>query len=207
MPPPESEPASNWETPSSLLPHAAAIPPTVNTSTRSEEARSKRISGIVVRLTRRRWTRPAPRSSERKTCGRRKCCATKTRPRARPLRNRVSTGRATSRVMKAVVKNALGALLVAHGAIHLFGYARALGITELVHPTSLLWLLASLSLIVGGARLATGSRHWAVVAAPGLMLSQILIVASCSAWSFGTLSNLIVLGPLALALFPNAIGD
>jgi hypothetical protein len=111
-----------------------------------------------------------------------------------------------------VMKNALAALLVAHGAIHLFGCARALGITEIalsssttIPPSALLWLLASILLIVGGARLAAGSKQWAIVAAPGLVLSQILIVASWSAWSFGTLPNLIILGPLALALFPEDI--
>jgi hypothetical protein len=219
MPPPASEPASNWETPSSLLPHAAAIPPTVNTSTRSEEARSKRISGIVIRLTRRCLLRSVRGPSGSKLNAKPAVVANvariKTRRRALPLRNRVSTGRAIDDVMKnGAMKNALAALLVAQGAIHLFGCARALGITELalsssmtMHRAGFLWLLASISLIVGGARLAARSRHWAILAAPGLMLSQILMVASFNAWSFGTLSNLIILGPLALALFPNEIGD
>lgn len=100
----------------------------------------------------------------------------------------------------------LAAAMSLHGAIHLVGFARAFGLAEIPHiespitpRTGLLWLAAAVLFWMSAALLLVASRYWWVPAAAGVVLSQALIVGAWSDARFGTVVNLVVLVPVALA--------
>lgn len=100
------------------------------------------------------------------------------------------------------------AVVALHGLIHLMGAAKAFGwvdVAALQHPISKLggvsWLAASVLLVATAVLLAVGVHGWWLVAAPALILSQALIFSAWSDARFGTIANVIILIPVALALF------
>jgi hypothetical protein len=104
------------------------------------------------------------------------------------------------------VRIAFVILVALHGLIHLLGPAKAFGwaeVSQLRQPipplTGAAWLATSLLLVVTAVLVAVGVRLWWVVALPGVLLSQWLIAQAWSDARFGTVANLIVLVPLAIA--------
>ena len=112
----------------------------------------------------------------------------------------------TRRALHHDMKTPFTALLVAHGAFHLLGFAKAFGLADislLRGPMSAslgsLWLVAALALFASAALFAKSSRDWSILAPAALGLSQILIVTCWSDVKVMTLANVIILGPLVLS--------
>jgi hypothetical protein len=98
-------------------------------------------------------------------------------------------------------------ILTVHGAINLLGFFKAYNLAEisqLTQPISrfsgVLWLLAALLLVVACIMLLFHKDSWWVVAATGIILSQVLIFRYWSDAKFGTIANLIILFPVLIAL-------
>lgn len=100
----------------------------------------------------------------------------------------------------------LTALLAIHGAIHLLGFLKAYGVVEVqelelrIGPTAgLAWLAAAVLLLLAGVAVQVAPRNWWVPALAGVVLSQALIIGAWSDARFGTIANLVLLVPIALA--------
>lgn len=110
----------------------------------------------------------------------------------------------------------LAVLLVAHGLIHLVGFAKWWPLMRipalqgrrlasvLSSPTSsrafaLCWLLACVLLLSGAVLQAQAAADWYRPALGGLALSQILILLVWSDARFGTVANVLVLVPVLVA--------
>jgi hypothetical protein len=96
-------------------------------------------------------------------------------------------------------------VLAAHGLIHVLGFARAFGLAELEQlrlpisrPWGLVWGACALLIIAAAIARAAGARWWWMPAAPGLVASQIVIIAFWSDARFGTLANVALLVPVVL---------
>nr|HRC87082.1 hypothetical protein [Thermoanaerobaculia bacterium] len=105
------------------------------------------------------------------------------------------------------MKTVLLLLLTVHGLIHLMGFAKAFGYARLEalrgpvsRPMGLLWLAAALLLVTAAALVLLAPKLWWWAGAAGLVLSQLAIVSSWKDARFGTLANLLLLLPVALAL-------
>jgi len=105
------------------------------------------------------------------------------------------------------MKAVLVALLALHGAIHLMGFAKAFGLANLAalrlpisRPVGMLWLVAALAFVVSAGTVHAGWRYWAAVAAPAIVLSQVLVVLAWSDAKVGTVANLLLLAPTVLGL-------
>ncbi len=90
----------------------------------------------------------------------------------------------TRRGRKAV-RLVVGAVVVAHGLLHLLGAAKGLGwaaVTTLSQPigamSGVAWLAAALLVVVAGVLLATSAFRWWVVCAVAAVVSQ--SVPSCA---------------------------
>lgn len=101
----------------------------------------------------------------------------------------------------------LSLLLGLHGAIHLLGFVKGLGLAEVpqlqhaISPrTGLAWLAAALLLVCAGVLVQAAPRVWWMVALPGVLLSQVLIVGAWSDAKFGTLANAVLLVPLVIVI-------
>lgn len=93
-------------------------------------------------------------------------------------------------------------LAVTHGALHLLGFAKGLGLAHLpqlqlpiTRAASWAWLAAAVLLGSGGILALIGSRYWGMVMLAGLALSQLLIFANFRDAKFGTIPNLLLLLP------------
>lgn len=91
-------------------------------------------------------------------------------------------------------------VLVAHGLIHLMGFAKAFGmasptrITESIsRRRGLLWLAAALLMLATAVMLAVGARSWWLVGALGLVISQAAILSAWKEARAGTIANLLLL--------------
>jgi len=100
------------------------------------------------------------------------------------------------------------ALIVVHGLIHLMGAAKAFGwadVNAIQHPMTKLdgaaWLITTLLFVASAVLLATGSHSWWIPASFALVLSQIAIIGAWSDARFGTIANVIIFVPVALAIF------
>src|SRR5690348_13661659 len=89
-------------------------------------------------------------------------------------------------------------LFLVHGAIHLLGFAKAFALADVPQlklpvgrTAGALWLLAALGIFAGAALLVLAPRYWAVVAAPAVLLSQVLIVRAWADAKAGTVANLV----------------
>jgi hypothetical protein len=99
------------------------------------------------------------------------------------------------------------AFVAFHGAIHILGFVKGFGLAPVAQlqrsigrPLGLLWLIAATGFLLAGALLLYAPRHWWLPAIFSLLLSQSLIISVWSDAKFGTVANVIVLVPLALAL-------
>ncbi|MBL9111627.1 MAG: hypothetical protein JNM74_20255 [Myxococcales bacterium] len=105
------------------------------------------------------------------------------------------------------MKIAFVVLLVVHGLIHAMGFAKAFGLAELAalkvpigRGMGLVWLGAALALLATAVMVATSRPTFWVPAIVALVASQLAIVTSWSDAKFGTLPNVVLLAPVALAL-------
>src|SRR5690606_5092043 len=105
---------------------------------------------------------------------------------------------ASSRAMK----TAFAVVAVIHGAIHLFGFAKGLGlahIPQLQLPISKAagwtWLGVSIALVLSVVLLYAESRYWGLLMIAGLAVSQWLILRHFRDAKFGTVANLLLLLP------------
>lgn len=117
----------------------------------------------------------------------------------------------TRRIQTARMRIGLGLLLALHGAIHLLGFASARGSARapvLARPLSPaeggLWLAAAVLLVASAVLLFALPRWWWVPAAAGIVLSQVLIFRAGSVAKFGTVANVILLVPVAIAALAHA---
>jgi hypothetical protein len=97
-------------------------------------------------------------------------------------------------------------VILAHGLIHLMGFAKAFEYAELrdlkqeiSKPVGLLWLFCALAFLGAGVLFISGRASWWWLGAPALVLSQVVILMSWGDAKFGTLANLILLVPLVAA--------
>ena len=99
------------------------------------------------------------------------------------------------------------ALLILHGAIHLPGFVKGLGLAtvpQLRAPITARegwwWLGVALLLAVTAALWLASSRYWPWVAVIAVLLSQALILRSWSDARAGTLVNIVILIPTVLGI-------
>ncbi|WP_148306610.1 DUF6544 family protein [Gemmatirosa kalamazoonensis] len=109
---------------------------------------------------------------------------------------------------------ALAFLLALHGAIHLLGAAKGLGLADVAQlrqpigpRAGALWLAAGLLLLAGAALVALGARAWWAPALAGVVLSQALVVATWADAKWGTVANLVALVPLLVVLLDFRAGS
>lgn len=93
----------------------------------------------------------------------------------------------------------LAVLLAVHGLIHLLGPAKAFHwaeVPQLRQPVAprdgALWLAAAVLLVAASVVVALGARWWWIVALPGVVLSQRLIVGAWGDAKYGTVANVIL---------------
>lgn len=91
-------------------------------------------------------------------------------------------------------------ILVIHGLIHLLGFLKAFllaELNELTNPVSkplgLLWLLATLVLLLAGIMLFLKNPLWWLFAIIGVLISQTLIIIFWKDSLYGTLPNILIL--------------
>jgi hypothetical protein len=107
----------------------------------------------------------------------------------------------------------LAGVVLLHGLIHLIGPARAYGwadVSALQVPVSrtagALWLAAALLFVVGSIGLFGGAAEfaqpewWWAPTLAAIALSQVLIVRSWADAGFGTIANLVIVVPVAIAM-------
>jgi hypothetical protein len=106
------------------------------------------------------------------------------------------------------MRYAIAFVLSVHALIHLMGFAKAFGhaaLPQLVIPISrpigLLWLLATLLLLAAAVALWAAPRAFWVLGAAGLVVSQVVIVASWGDARWGTLANVVVLAAVVYGAF------
>jgi hypothetical protein len=90
-------------------------------------------------------------------------------------------------------------VILAHAGLHFLGFAKAFGYAELSQlslPISrnlgLLWLAATLVMLLSGALLVIAPRVWWASAALAIVLSQVAIVSAWEDARFGTVANLLI---------------
>lgn len=117
------------------------------------------------------------------------------------------------RIVRTVMRFALAALLLVHGLIHLMGFAKAFGFAALGElkapvskPSGALWLFAAVSLVSAAGALALHAEAWFWIAAPALVISQVLVCRSWSDAKFGTIANILILLPVLVAWGQNREG-
>ncbi|PKD44051.1 DUF6544 family protein [Rhodohalobacter barkolensis] len=100
-------------------------------------------------------------------------------------------------------------IVVVHGLIHLLGFFKAFDIgnitqltTSISKPIGILWLVASVLILLTVLMNLMNYRYWSVIAIIALVLSQIVIFTAWGDAKFGTIANLIIL----LVALP-ALGD
>ena len=98
-------------------------------------------------------------------------------------------------------------LLLCHGLIHLMGFARAFGYSNLTRISSpiskkygIVWLLVCLLLIISATGFLLKSAWWPVVAIIAIVISQVVIFASWQDSKFGTIPNLRNLNTSTIAI-------
>ena len=90
-------------------------------------------------------------------------------------------------------------ILLAHGLIHLLGFAKAFYSTEIVKqlsgvskPIGALWLVAFILFIITSSQFFN-NKKWFYFAFAAIFISQILIVLAWKDAKFGTIANLLIL--------------
>ena len=91
-------------------------------------------------------------------------------------------------------------LLIGHGLIHLMGFSKAFGYADLpmlTQPISremgIMWLAAALLVMTSAVVLLASPRHFFIVGAIGLTVSQVVILSAWTDAKAGTIPNLVLL--------------
>lgn len=98
------------------------------------------------------------------------------------------------------MKIALVALALLHGLIHFMGFLKAFKLAEISQltlpiskPAGIVWLLAAVLFGAVASAVLARQEWWWLVAAPALIVSQVLICLYWQDAKFGTIANLIIL--------------
>jgi hypothetical protein len=90
--------------------------------------------------------------------------------------------------------------LILHGLIHLMGFSKAFHFAEISQltqpiskPSGLLWLLATMLLIMTAIAFALQKDWWWQVSFVAILVSQVAIFTSWQNARFGTIANIILL--------------
>jgi hypothetical protein len=91
-------------------------------------------------------------------------------------------------------------IVIVHGLVHLMGFMKGFLLAELNElttpvskPMGILWLVASLVLLLSGILFLLKSPTWWLIALFGVMISQVLIFIFWKDALYGTLPNIIIL--------------
>lgn len=91
-------------------------------------------------------------------------------------------------------------LTLVHGLIHLLGFAKSIkpeSISQLTQNISkqagLVWLIAASLFVLTAVAILLNKDFWWMIAVPGVIISQIMIIASWQDAKFGTIANIIIL--------------
>ena len=91
-------------------------------------------------------------------------------------------------------------LVIVHGLIHLLGFAKAFGLSEVKQltqpiskPFGMIWLLAFILFVIAAILFAFKHNYWWLVGAMALVTSQILVIFFWQDAKFGTIANGIIL--------------
>jgi len=91
-------------------------------------------------------------------------------------------------------------ILLIHGLIHLLGFMKAFFLAELNEitnpvskPMGLLWLVATLILVLSGVMIFLKNPLWWLLAIIGVLISQVLILIFWKDSLYGTLPNILIL--------------
>ncbi len=102
---------------------------------------------------------------------------------------------------------AFAVLLFVHGLIHLLGFAKGFGFSEVAalklpigRVAGSFWLLAAVGFVAAAALLLVTPGRWWIAAAPALLVSQVLVFGAWSDAKFGSLPNLIALLPVIVSI-------
>ncbi|MCA0388042.1 MAG: hypothetical protein LCH52_06055 [Bacteroidetes bacterium] len=102
-----------------------------------------------------------------------------------------------------ITKIILSAILLIHGLIHLMGFAKAFGYSEMPQisehigkPEGMLWLVVTLLFSLSTILYLTGNRNWWLFCGVAVVISQILIFNNWQSAKYGTIANLIILIPV-----------
>ena len=111
----------------------------------------------------------------------------------------------------------LALLLLGHGALHALGFVKAFALADvptLQRPISrslgLLWGAAGVLLALAAALFLSSRSSWGLVAGFGIVASQVAVFTSFSDARFGTVVNLLLAAPVAVALLaaaPNSLAS
>src|SRR5215831_13290764 len=98
------------------------------------------------------------------------------------------------------MKTVLFVILVFHGLIHLFGFAKAFSLAPLGQlkervskPNGILWLGASASYLLMALLLFVGNDSWSILSIVAIPISQFLIFTSWRDARWGSLFNIVIL--------------
>ena len=91
-------------------------------------------------------------------------------------------------------------LLLLHGLIHLMGFVKAFQLADIEQltlsiskPAGIFWLIASILFVIAGVVHFYDKNWWWMVAALGIIISQLLIFMYWQDAKFGTIANIIIL--------------
>ncbi|MBK7867091.1 MAG: hypothetical protein IPJ75_08940 [Ignavibacteriales bacterium] len=102
-----------------------------------------------------------------------------------------------------MLKYLLTAILIIHGLIHLMGFMKAFGFSEVPQITEqigklqgVLWLSVTILFVLSSILYVTENRNWWILCGIGVVLSQILIFGTWQSAKYGMILNLIILFPV-----------
>lgn len=102
-------------------------------------------------------------------------------------------------------------IVLAHGLIHVLGFAKAFGLAELPQlaqhisrPLGVVWLAAGALCVVAAIALAAGARSWWWIGIAAALVSQAVVISSWGDAKFGTLANVLLLLVAGLAALGRA---
>ncbi len=97
-------------------------------------------------------------------------------------------------------------IILFHGAIHLLGFIKAFGISEIEQltgeiskPIGLIWLMVTVLFLIGGILFLLDVYWWIYPALTAVMISSILILSVWLDAKFGMIPNLILLAVIAIS--------
>ncbi len=112
------------------------------------------------------------------------------------------------------MKYLLVAFLFLHGIIHLFGFAKAFGLsqmdqikTEISKVQGVFWFIAFVLFSYSGEALLSKNTYWYWIALSGVILSVILIAVTWRDSKYGILPNIIICLAATISIYENAFNE